>query len=126
MTGGYRVDMDKLTQLIKDLDHAADDITVANNALSSARGRDLGTPGIDNASEEFRERWSHGIKKISEGAKLTSGALDAARSTYSKLENEVAALVASATEGHQAPPGGGQGQAPEAQPSPIEQRLSGA
>jgi hypothetical protein len=123
VTVGYRVNMDKLTQLINDLDRAADDITAANNALGNARGRDLGTPGIDNASEEFRERWSHGIKKISEGAKATSAALDAARSTYAKLENEVAGLVASAGEGQQAPPGGGQGNPPEGQPSHIEQRL---
>ena len=33
MPDGYRVQLDKLAQLINDLDRAADDITTANNAL---------------------------------------------------------------------------------------------
>lgn len=125
MAGGYRVSMDKLTQLINDLDRAADDITAANKALSNARGRDLGTSGIDDASEQFRDRWSHSIDKISEGAKATSDALGAARSTYAKLENEVSNLVVSAAEDTQAPSDTGGGDASEGQPSRIEQRLSG-
>lgn len=125
MAGGYHVAMEKLTRLINDLDRAADDITAANRALSNARGRDLGTPGIDNASEDFRESWSHGISKISEGAKATSEALGAARSTYAKLENEVAGLVAKAAEASQGAAREGNGQPPEEQTSHIEQRLSG-
>ncbi|MBK0866442.1 hypothetical protein INP57_06465 [Saccharopolyspora sp. HNM0986] len=126
MGDGYRVHMDKLAQLVNDLDRAADDITTANNALSNARGRDLGTPGIDNASEHFRERWSHGIKKISEGAKATSDALDGARATYAKLENEVATLVASAAEAQPGNSGGDHGRPADGeQPSSIEQRMAG-
>ncbi|RCW45153.1 hypothetical protein DFQ14_103117 [Halopolyspora algeriensis] len=126
MSGGYRVSMDKLTQLVNDLDHAADDITAANRALSNARGRDLGTPGIDDASEEFRESWSHGISKISKGAKVTSDVLDAARATYARLENEASALIASAAEGQHPSSDGGGGRISEGQPSRIEQRLTGA
>lgn len=125
MPGGYQVHMDRLTQLINDLDRAADDITAANDALSNARGRDLGTSGIDNASEEFRARWSHGIDKISEGARTTSDALDGARGTYAKLENEVASLVAAAAEVQQAPAARDHGQRAGGQPSNIEERLSG-
>ncbi|QGK71594.1 hypothetical protein GIY23_20570 [Allosaccharopolyspora coralli] len=117
--------MEKLTRLINDLDRAADDITAANKALSNAKGHDLGTPGIDTASEEFRDTWSDGISKISEGAKATSDALGVARSTYAKLENEVASLVAAAGEASQAPTGGSQAGAGEGQSSHIEQRLSG-
>lgn len=125
MAGGYRVNMDGLTRLINDLDRAADDITAANGALSNASGRDLGTPGIDDASEVFRERWSHGISKISEGAKGASDALGAARATYAKLENEVASRVAAVAEAPQALAGAGNGQPSEGQSSHIEQRLSG-
>ncbi|SDJ86314.1 hypothetical protein SAMN04487820_102419 [Actinopolyspora mzabensis] len=124
---GYRVDIEKLTRLISDLDHAADDITAANRALSDARGRDLGSPGIDDASEGFRERWSHGIEKIAEGAKATSDALGSARETYAKLEQEVVSLLASAVSQQSSPDGsGGQGtQESQGEMSAIEQRMAG-
>lgn len=121
MSDGYRVNMEKLTRLVNNLDRAADDITAANNKLADARGHDLGSPGIDSAAEHFRNRWQDGIKKIAEGAKKTSDALDGARSTYAKIENEAASLIAKAAEEPaQQPPGN----AP-AEPSRIEQRLNG-
>ncbi|WP_438387946.1 hypothetical protein [Actinopolyspora saharensis] len=125
MGDGYRVNMDKLAQLVNDLDRAADDITAANRTLGNATGHDLGSPGIDEASQNFRERWSHSIDKISEGAKATSEALNAARSTYAKLENEVAALITSKVEqaAQQSPDNTGE-QTDQGRPSSIEQRLS--
>ncbi|MDI2027402.1 hypothetical protein QFW96_02215 [Saccharopolyspora sp. TS4A08] len=68
MANGFRVNMEKLTRLVNDLDRAADSITDANNKLANARGRDLGSLGIDSAAEDFRDRWQDGIKKIAEGA----------------------------------------------------------
>lgn len=121
MADGYRVNMEKLTRLVNDLDRAADNITDANNKLANACGRDLGSPGIDRAAEDFRDRWQDGIKKIAEGAKKTSDALDGARSTYAKIENEAATLIAKAAE---EPPQQQADNAP-AQPSRIEQRLNG-
>ncbi|TWG08345.1 hypothetical protein [Saccharopolyspora dendranthemae] len=121
MADGYRVNMEKLTRLVNDLDRAADDITDANNKFGNASGRDLGSPGIDNAAEDFRNRWQDGITKIAEGAKKTSDALDGARSTYAKIENEAASLVAEAAE--EPPPQ--QAASASAQPSRIEQRLNG-
>ncbi|SDP81201.1 hypothetical protein SAMN04487905_109190 [Actinopolyspora xinjiangensis] len=125
MGDGYRVDIEKLTRLISDLDNAADDITAANRALGDARGRDLGTSGIDDASDGFRERWSHGIEKIAEGAKATSEALGSARETYAKLEQEVVSLVTSAVTRQQSSSGGSGGQDSQGEMSAIEQRMAG-
>ncbi|KEI43350.1 hypothetical protein [Saccharopolyspora rectivirgula] len=124
MIDGYRVSMEKLTRLVNDLDRAADEIAAANNALANAKGRDLGTPGIDSAAEDFQERWSHGIEKLGEGAEVTSKALDAARAAYAQLENEVSNLIASTVGGEQQPPGSSGTSSGEG-PSAIEQRLGG-
>lgn len=120
MSDGYRVNMEKLAQLVNDLDHAADDITDANNKLSNARGRDLGSPGIDNAAHDFRDRWQDGIKKIAEGAKTTSRTLDGARAAYASIENEAASMISKAADSSGPPKTGN-----SAGQSRIEQRLNG-
>lgn len=120
---GYSVDLDRLSKLVGDLEHAADDITAANRALGNAGSRDLGSPGIDAAGEEFQQRWSDSISKISEGAKVTSEALDGARGTYAKLEEQISQMVKPADGGGDPP--AGQGGSGGAEPSNIEQRLSG-
>lgn len=113
---GYRVDLTKLTSLINDLDHAADEITAANNDLRQAGGRDLGTSGLDDAAEQFQQRWSQSIGTISDAAKHTSDTLGGAKKTYAELEERVATMFNSRPQ-EQSSSGG-------EQPSAIEQRLN--
>lgn len=119
---GFRVDLDRMNRLITDLDHAADDITAANQLLHQSTARDLGTPGIDRAAEQFQQRWGESISSIGDAAKRTSDGLDETRKTYAELEEQVARMFHSGQHPQSPPP------APPAasaeQPSAIEQRLN--
>lgn len=72
----FKADTDQLGQFLKSLESCVQDLNEARAALSHIRGDQIGTAELDEACDDFQERWKYGseqtqkmIDKISEGVK---------------------------------------------------------
>ncbi|MFE0254314.1 hypothetical protein [Streptomyces sp. NPDC059010] len=70
----FKTDIDQLTAFTKDLDSAHDSLEQVRTALQHVRADQIGTPELDEACDEFQERWKYGNEQIKERiGKLTEG-----------------------------------------------------
>lgn len=70
----FKTDIDQLDTFTRDLKGAKDSLEQVRTALQHARADQIGTPELDEACDEFQERWKYGNEQIKERIdKLTEG-----------------------------------------------------
>lgn len=70
----FRVDMEQLAAFTKDLDEAGESLEQVRTALRHVRADQLGPAELDEACDEFQERWRYGSEQIGERiGRLTEG-----------------------------------------------------
>ncbi|GAA4546326.1 hypothetical protein [Amycolatopsis samaneae] len=122
MSGGYRVDLDRMGSLITTLEQAKERMTNANNKLKNTSPRDMGSRDIDSAGGDFQDRWEYGIGKIAEFSGTVADGLTKARKFYAEMEQKVTEALGKGGGGQPAPP---PTTAPPAGQSAISDRLDG-
>ncbi len=85
----FKVDIEGLGAIEKNLSRSSENLEQALNAMKDASPESLGYPSLDEACAEFREVWQTGLEKVREcGKKLTEG-LGQAKKDYAELDNSV-------------------------------------
>ncbi|MCT9079471.1 hypothetical protein [Streptomyces fulvoviolaceus] len=70
----FKTDIDQLSTFTKDLNSANESLDQVRTALQHVRADQIGTPELDEACDEFQERWKYGNEQIKERiGKLTDG-----------------------------------------------------
>lgn len=70
----FKTDIDQLATFTRDLKGANDCLERVRTALQHVRTDQIGTPELDEACDEFQERWKYGNEQIKERIdKLTEG-----------------------------------------------------
>jgi uncharacterized protein YukE len=89
---GFRVDLDAVARLAGDLDGARGQLDGALRALGGTAAR-VGPAELDEACEEFRESWRHGLRRLGECTDAVRDGLDRTRAHYAAADAAVAGAV---------------------------------
>ena len=98
---GFQVDLDELhsaaatiTQVVGGVDDLGTTDPVTPNRLN-AGGAALGEQDVDDAFTEFIQRWGTGVTLLRVDARAMSQAMTFAANAYARVEQQVAASLAS-------------------------------
>jgi hypothetical protein len=103
-----KTDTDKLGQFVKDLNQAVTDLDEARKALAHVRADQIGTSRLDEACDEFQDRWKYGSEQLSEMIGSISEGVKSNKLSYEAMEDNLTkSLNKMANEGTSAGDNGG-------------------
>ncbi|MDI3386079.1 hypothetical protein QIS99_07580 [Streptomyces sp. B-S-A8] len=85
----FKTDIDQLAAFNKDLTEAHDSLEQVRQALQHVRSDQVGTAELDEACDDFQERWKYGNEQIKERiGKVTEG-LQQNTDNYREIETSL-------------------------------------
>ncbi|NLU65952.1 hypothetical protein [Streptomyces sp. HNM0574] len=87
MGGYFKVEVDNLGRLLKDLHDSQDNMRKALGAMKETGPKSTGSESLDNACDEFHDSWDGAIKKIADGTEAIEGKLKQVKQNYESLED---------------------------------------
>ncbi|WP_329121641.1 hypothetical protein [Streptomyces sp. NBC_01465] len=91
MTGFYKVELEALSRLTRELSECADDMRSAMKLLKDFGPKGSGFGELDKACDDFQDSWGYGIGKIADATGGITDGLAETHKIYSALEEQVAA-----------------------------------
>lgn len=96
MGGKFKADTDQLAQFIRSLEGCVKDLNDARSALEHVREDQIGTEELDEACDDFQDRWKYGaeestkmIDAISEGVKVNKKNYEEVEEALAKALKEI-------------------------------------
>lgn len=89
------VDVSVLDRLRGALGGAAEDLGDLGRQLARASARQLGSRSLDEAAEEFFERWRYGTEQLGEAADVVAQQVDEALRVYRAADGRLAEVFRS-------------------------------
>ncbi|MFE2264247.1 hypothetical protein [Streptomyces griseosporeus] len=94
MAGYYNVEFEALARLVTDLSECADGMKSAMRKLKDIGPKGSGSDELENACDDFQDKWGYGIKLIAEATGgLTEKVAESGR-LFQHLEDKVRAQAA--------------------------------
>jgi hypothetical protein len=90
MGGYYKVQLEAMDRLTRDLSDCADDMRAAMRLLKDIGPKGSGHEGLENACDDFQDSWSYGIGQIADATSGITEGLTATRKVYQGLEEHIA------------------------------------
>jgi hypothetical protein len=91
MAGYYNVQFEALARLVTDLSECADGMRSAMRQLKDIGPKGSGSEELENACDDFQDKWGYGIKLIAEATGgITEKVAESGR-LYQHLEDQVRA-----------------------------------
>lgn len=90
MTGYYKVELDALGRLSKQLGTCADDMRSAMKQLKDIGPQGAGLAELEKACGDFQDAWGYGIGLIADATGGISEGLTATHKVYATLEQQIA------------------------------------
>jgi len=88
--GYYKVELEGLAQLITQLGDCAEDMRAAMRQLKDIGPEGTGHAELEQACDDFQQRWGYGIGLIADATGGVTEGLAASRKIYEALENQIA------------------------------------
>ncbi|MET9878433.1 WXG100 family type VII secretion target [Actinacidiphila glaucinigra] len=104
----FKVEVQDLDRLLKQLHDSQDDMRKALGALKDVGPKSTGSEALDNACDEFHDSWDNAIGKIADGTAQIEEKLKATKNNYEATEQAIRDAMT-------------QGAAPKPTPSPAPQ-----
>lgn len=89
MSGHFRVEVNELDQLLRQLNTSQEDMRTALNAMKDVGPKSTGSEVLDNACDEFHDSWDDAIEKIADGVGQIEDKLKATRHNYAATEEAI-------------------------------------
>ncbi|MCZ2524854.1 WXG100 family type VII secretion target [Streptomyces sp. HB2AG] len=85
----FKVEVEDLDRLLKQLHSSQDDMRSALNALKEVGPKSTGSEALDNACDEFHDSWDNAITKIADGTGQIEEKLKATKKNYEATEQAI-------------------------------------
>jgi peptidoglycan hydrolase CwlO-like protein len=85
----FKVEVNDLDRLIKELHNSQDNMRKALNALKDVGPKSTGSEALDNACDEFHDSWDNAIKKIADGTQAIEERLKQTKNNYEQTEQAI-------------------------------------
>ncbi|WP_314178583.1 hypothetical protein [Streptomyces winkii] len=82
----FKTDTDQLGQFLKSLESCVQDLSEARSALSHVRADQIGTAELDEACDEFQERWKYGAEQTEKMVDAVSSGVKENKKNYEEVE----------------------------------------
>jgi hypothetical protein len=82
----FRTDTDQLGQFLKSLEGCVQDLNEARSALSHVRADQIGTSELDEACDEFQDRWKYGADQTKKMVDAVSKGVEVSKKNYEAVE----------------------------------------
>ncbi|WP_425828799.1 WXG100 family type VII secretion target [Streptomyces fractus] len=102
----FKVEVDELDQLIRQLHQSQDSMRKALSSMRDTGPKSTGSKSLDNACDEFHDSWDDAITKIADGTQQIEDKLRTTKSNYQATEEAIRDAMS-------------KGATPSAQPSPT-------
>lgn len=99
MAGYYRVQLEELNRLTRELSDCADDMRSAMKLLKDIGPKGSGYEDLENACDDFQESWSYGIGQIADATSGITEGLTETRKVYQALEERTAEVFKAGQKG---------------------------
>ncbi|CAL9398717.1 hypothetical protein SUDANB6_01411 [Streptomyces sp. enrichment culture] len=109
----FKVEVQDLDRLLKQLHDSQDEMRKALGALKDVGPKSTGSEALDNACDEFHNSWDDAIRKIVDGTRQIEEKLKATKNNYEATEQAIRDAM------HK-------GAAPQPAPSPQARPAAGA
>jgi uncharacterized protein YukE len=116
--GNFSVDVASLRALSGRLRAGADELSAVLGELSGVTPGQLGTASLDEACQEFQEKWQHGMSLMRENVTRVGAGLDATAATYQQHEQQLSQLFGSLVDPAADSPGRGGAPGPSGEGAP--------
>lgn len=90
MAGYYKVELDALASLTRQLGECADEMRSAMRELKDIGPKGAGFAELEQACDDFQESWSYGIGLISDAAGKVTDGLAETKKVYETVEEKIA------------------------------------
>jgi hypothetical protein len=87
MTGHFRTDTDQLGQFLKSLESCVQDLDDARTALAHVRADQIGTSELDEACDDFQDRWKYGADQTKKMVDAVSKGVKENKKNYEAVED---------------------------------------
>lgn len=90
MAGYYKVELDSLVSLTKQLGECADEMRSAMRELKDIGPKGAGFAELEKACDDFQESWGYGIGLIADAAGGVTKGLAETKNIYEAIEEKIA------------------------------------
>jgi hypothetical protein len=87
MGGKFKADTDQLGKFLKTLEDCVRDLNEARSALNHVRADQIGTAELDEACDEFQDRWKYGAEQTKKMIDSISEGVKANKKNYEEVED---------------------------------------
>ncbi|MEU6239558.1 hypothetical protein [Streptomyces sp. NPDC047024] len=95
MASFCKAEFEALARLVRDLGDCAENMRSAMRQLEDIGPRGAGSTELEDACDDFQDKWGHGIKLIAEATGGVAEKVAQSGRLFQHLEDEVAAKVRS-------------------------------
>ncbi|WP_354638705.1 hypothetical protein [Kitasatospora camelliae] len=85
----FRVEVNELDRLLKQLKQSQEDMRDALTAMRDTGPKTTGSKALDRACDDFDDSWQDAITKIAQGTEAIEGKLEETRKGYMETEEAV-------------------------------------
>ncbi|MGA5584556.1 hypothetical protein [Streptomyces sp. WAC00469] len=90
MSGYCKAEYVALSRLITDLSECADGMRTAMKALKDIGPKGAGSGELEQACDDFQDKWSHGIKLIADATHGITGKIAEAGKLFQHVDGQIA------------------------------------
>lgn len=87
MSDHFRTDTDQLGQFLTSLEGCVKDLNEARTALSHVRADQIGTSELDEACDDFQDRWKYGAEQTKKMVDAVSKGVKENKKNYEAVED---------------------------------------
>ncbi|WP_330479296.1 hypothetical protein OG301_34560 [Streptomyces platensis] len=85
----FKTDVDQLARFLKNLEGCVRELKEARTALGHIRADQIGTAELDEACDNFQEKWKYGAEQTKEMIDEISEGVKENKENYEELENSL-------------------------------------
>lgn len=86
----FKADTDQLGQFVRSLEGCIDDLNEARSALSHVREDQIGTEELDEACDDFQDRWQYGADESKKMIDVIAEGVKVSKKNYEEVEDALA------------------------------------
>ncbi|QWF80672.1 WXG100 family type VII secretion target [Amycolatopsis sp. CA-230715] len=99
MAGFFQVDVDALQRFTTSLQQSREHMETALNALRSTGAGQVGTKDLDEAADDFQDRWRYGLGQLKDKITHTNEGVDKAHHAYRETDDQLAKALKQLADG---------------------------